>query len=46
MVGGDMDTTAAIVGGIVAAHQGPDAIPPTWLTARDPLPTWLNAGAP
>lgn len=41
-VGGDIDTTAAIVGGIVAAHTGTDGIPATWLTAREPLPTWLQ----
>ncbi|MQY20420.1 ADP-ribosyl-[dinitrogen reductase] glycohydrolase [Nocardia sp. RB20] len=38
---GDIDTTAAIVGGIVTAHTGTDAIPPEWLAAREPLPTWL-----
>lgn len=45
---GDMDTTCAIVGGIVAAHTGrgtrPGAIgvPPAWLEAREPLPRWLD----
>ncbi|GIG62144.1 hydrolase [Longispora fulva] len=45
--GGDMDTTAAIVGGIVAAHTGTGAgpgvtgIPGAWLAAREPLPDWL-----
>lgn len=42
--GGDVDTTAAIVGGIVAAHTGvgtPGGVPRTWLAAREPLPTWL-----
>jgi ADP-ribosylglycohydrolase len=44
--GGDMDTTAAIVGGIVAAHTGfgdrPGirGIPPTWIGQREPLPAW------
>jgi ADP-ribosylglycohydrolase len=38
--GGDVDTTAAIVGGIVASYTGVDEIPPAWLTAREPLPTW------
>lgn len=38
--GGDMDTTAAIVGGIVAAYTGrTDAgIPAAWLRNREPLP--------
>ncbi|MGK5739664.1 ADP-ribosylglycohydrolase family protein [Micromonospora sp. URMC 103] len=41
--GGDVDTTAAIVGGIVAAYTGvgtPGGVPTDWLTAREPLPTW------
>lgn len=40
--GGDVDTTASIVGGIVAAFTGtgPGGIPSTWLTAREPLPPW------
>ncbi|MEU0543156.1 ADP-ribosylglycohydrolase family protein [Nocardia sp. NPDC005978] len=43
--GGDADTTAAIVGGIVAANTGVSAIPPAWLGAREPLPPWsLTAG--
>jgi ADP-ribosylglycohydrolase len=41
-VGGDIDTTAAITGGIVAAHTGTPGIPADWLAAREPLPTWLN----
>jgi ADP-ribosylglycohydrolase len=41
--GGDMDTTSAIVGGILTAHHGPSAIPKPWLTTREPLPTWLTA---
>ncbi|SBT67487.1 ADP-ribosylglycohydrolase [Micromonospora sediminicola] len=44
--GGDVDTTAAIVGGIVAAHTGvgtPGGVPEGWLTAREPLPPWLTA---
>ena len=43
-VGGDMDTTAAIVGGIITAHTGPTGIPTAWLTHREPLPTWLSCG--
>lgn len=42
MVGGDMDTTSAMVGGIVAAHLGRPAIPEPWLEAREPLPAWLE----
>jgi ADP-ribosylglycohydrolase len=40
--GGDMDTTAAIVGGIVAARTGLDAIPAQWISSREPLPGWLG----
>jgi ADP-ribosylglycohydrolase len=39
--GGDVDTTAAIVGGIVASFTGignDGGIPHEWLTAREPLP--------
>jgi ADP-ribosylglycohydrolase len=36
--GGDMDTTCAIVGGIVAARTGMDRVPGEWLDAREPLP--------
>ena len=39
--GGDIDTTCAIAGGVVAAHTGIDGIPPEWLAAREPLPAWL-----
>jgi ADP-ribosylglycohydrolase len=39
--GGDVDTTCAIAGGIVAAYAGPEAIPAAWLAAREPLPPWL-----
>ncbi|MGY5308846.1 ADP-ribosylglycohydrolase family protein [Nocardia gipuzkoensis] len=46
---GDIDTTSAIVGGIVAAYAGagarPDPIvgvPQTWLAAREPLPGWFE----
>ncbi|MGI4790639.1 MAG: ADP-ribosylglycohydrolase family protein [Janthinobacterium lividum] len=37
---GDIDTTCAIVGGIVALSAGPDSIPSSWITAREPLPRW------
>ncbi|MEV0608581.1 ADP-ribosylglycohydrolase family protein [Polymorphospora rubra] len=43
--GGDVDTTAAIVGGIVAAHTGtgtPGGVPDGWLAAREPLPDWTG----
>ncbi|MFC6010672.1 ADP-ribosylglycohydrolase family protein [Nocardia lasii] len=49
--GGDVDTTAAIVGGIVAAHTGigdtgrTRGIPPAWLAAREPLPGWISETA-
>lgn len=44
--GGDVDTTGAIVGGIVAAYTGwgdrgaVRGIPLEWLAAREPLPGW------
>jgi ADP-ribosylglycohydrolase len=44
--GGDVDTTGAIIGGIVAAYTGigdrPGAtgVPPEWLDHREPLPAW------
>ncbi|MCP2336873.1 ADP-ribosylglycohydrolase family protein [Actinomadura rupiterrae] len=38
--GGDMDTTAAIVGGILGVRTAP---PRQWLDAREPLPEWLGA---
>ncbi|MGH3373105.1 MAG: ADP-ribosylglycohydrolase family protein [Actinoallomurus sp.] len=43
VVGGDIDTTAAITGGIVAAHTGASGIPPAWRTAREPLSEWLGS---
>lgn len=36
-VGGDMDTTCAIIGGIVALNVGPAGIPPEWIRYREPL---------
>ncbi|MER7891343.1 ADP-ribosylglycohydrolase family protein [Micromonospora sp. NPDC094482] len=42
--GGDVDTTAAIVGAVVAAYAGvgtPGGVPTDWLAAREPLPDWL-----
>ncbi len=35
-VGGDCDTNAAIVGGIVAISAGKESIPEDWLKAREP----------
>nr|WP_267898674.1 ADP-ribosylglycohydrolase family protein [Micromonospora radicis] len=43
--GGDVDTTAAIVGGVVAGYAGvgtPNGVPAYWLAAREPLPGWLG----
>jgi ADP-ribosylglycohydrolase len=37
-VGGDCDTNAAIVGGIVALSAGRDAFPAAWLNARERVP--------
>jgi ADP-ribosylglycohydrolase len=44
---GDIDTTSAIVGGIVGAYTGRRpgpivGVPQTWLAAREPLPGWVN----
>lgn len=47
--GGDVDTTAAIVGGIVAAYTGignrpgTTGVPPAWIEAREPLPAWATS---
>lgn len=38
--GGDVDTTGAMVGGIVTLYTGIDSIPAHWLKAREPLPDW------
>lgn len=35
---GDVDTTCAIVGGVVAARVGMEGIPAEWLARREPLP--------
>lgn len=37
---GDVDTTCAMVGGIVACYVGRDGIPGAWLKQREPLPNW------
>lgn len=39
---GDMDTNCAIVGGIVAAHVGIDAIPMNWRKATEEWPAWFR----
>ncbi len=39
-VGGDVDTTCAIVGGIVAARVGTEGIPPEWRDQVETLPAW------
>jgi ADP-ribosylglycohydrolase len=41
-VGGDVDTTCAIVGGIIAAGAGAGRLPAAWLRAAEPLPQWIN----
>ena len=40
--GGDIDTTCAIVGGIVAGRTGLHAVPEEWLSAGEPLPSWAQ----
>ncbi|MEY9874813.1 ADP-ribosylglycohydrolase [Streptacidiphilus sp. MAP12-33] len=40
---GDVDTTCAITGGVVAARTGLAHVPATWLTRREPLPDWVGA---
>lgn len=48
VAGGDVDTTAAIVGGVVSAYTsvgdrpGATGIPPAWIEAREPLPAWVT----
>ncbi|RKE17884.1 ADP-ribosylglycohydrolase family protein [Streptomyces sp. TLI_171] len=41
--GGDVDTVAAIAGGVVAARTGTAGIPAAWLAATEPLPGWAFA---
>jgi ADP-ribosylglycohydrolase len=40
--GGDIDTTCAIVGGIIAGRTGLDGVPAGWLQACEPLPAWVD----
>jgi ADP-ribosylglycohydrolase len=37
--GGDLDTTCAMVGGIVAMYVGRERIPQSWISKREALPT-------
>lgn len=37
---GDVDTTCAMVGGIVACYVGQDGIPKSWIEHREKLPQW------
>ncbi|MBA3871804.1 MAG: ADP-ribosylglycohydrolase family protein [Anaerolineae bacterium] len=38
--GGDVDTTCAMVGGIVSMVTGLEGIPADWIAHREPLPAW------
>lgn len=40
---GDVDTTCAITGGIVASGTGLGGVPEAWLARREPLPGWVDA---
>ncbi|WP_063770963.1 ADP-ribosylglycohydrolase family protein [Streptacidiphilus neutrinimicus] len=40
--GGDVDTTCAIVGGIVASRVGTEGIPTVWRDRAETLPAWLH----
>lgn len=42
---GDVDTTCAMVGGIVAIYTGVEGIPADWIEAREPLPDWALTGS-
>jgi ADP-ribosylglycohydrolase len=39
-VGGDADTTGAMVGGIIASYGGQACIPQSWKEHCEPLPEW------
>ncbi|WP_435282102.1 ADP-ribosylglycohydrolase family protein [Streptomyces koelreuteriae] len=43
-VGGDVDTTCAIVGGVIAAGKA-GAPPAEWVERTEPLPEWVPASA-
>lgn len=38
---GDIDTTCAMVGGIVATYTGSEGIPADWLRRRERIPDWV-----
>jgi ADP-ribosylglycohydrolase len=40
--GGDVDTTCAIAGGVVAAATGLAGLPVEWLAECEPLPRWVD----
>ena len=42
--GGDVDTTCAMVGGIVAVYSGEESIPVLWRERRETLPSWAFEG--
>ncbi|MGQ4485477.1 ADP-ribosylglycohydrolase family protein [Streptomyces sp. SAS_281] len=42
---GDIDTTCAVAGGVIAARTGVAALPPAWHAAREPLPGWAALSA-
>ena len=42
--GGDIDTTCAIVGGIVGSRVGEAGIPEDWLKRCEALPDWVGVG--
>ncbi|NEW40959.1 ADP-ribosylglycohydrolase family protein [Nocardia cyriacigeorgica] len=41
----DVDTTCAIVGGVLAARLGIEVIPAEWLRSCEPLPKWADVPA-
>jgi ADP-ribosylglycohydrolase len=42
LVGGDIDTNCAIVGGITAARVGVEGIPAEWMKRCEALPEWVG----
>ncbi|MCF2530004.1 ADP-ribosylglycohydrolase family protein [Yinghuangia soli] len=42
---GDVDTTCAITGGVVAARTGLGGVPDAWLAAAEPVPDWVDTGS-
>ncbi|MDI2126753.1 ADP-ribosylglycohydrolase family protein [Yinghuangia seranimata] len=42
---GDVDTTCAITGGVVAARTGTGGVPGHWLAATEPVPDWVATGS-